>query len=133
VRRGLLQVVGSPPAAVLLFPPVAALLDAGGLWLYRTRLFADSQSVPWLDGLVHVHVLAAGLLFTAAICQLEPVRHRYGITVRAAVLVLVGAAHDMLAKTLWASAPPGVHASAADMQRGAEGLCTTAATSSPSH
>jgi putative membrane protein len=120
-RRGLLRVLDSAPAAMLLFPPIAAVLDVGGLWLlYRTRLFTISQSRPWLDGLVHLHVLAAGLLFTAAICQLEPVRHRYGLTLRAATLVLVGAAHGVLAKTLWVTAPPGARAPVADVQRGAE-------------
>lgn len=100
-RHALLRVLRSWPATVLVFPPVAALLDVGGLWLlYRTPLVTRVHE-PW----VQVHVLAAGALFAAAICQVEPVRHRYGLALRAATLVAAGAAHGVLAKTLYASDP----------------------------
>jgi hypothetical protein len=56
---------------------LAALLDTGGLWvLYRTRLFAATDDRPWLHAAVHAHVFATGLIFTAAVCQLDPVRRR---------------------------------------------------------
>ncbi|UQS25748.1 cytochrome c oxidase assembly protein [Amycolatopsis thermalba] len=98
-RRALVRVLRSWPVAVLVFPPVAAVLDVGGLWLlYRTPLIAQAHQ-PW----ALAHVFAAGLLFTTAICQVEPVRHRHGLALRGATLVLAGAAHGVLAKTLYAA------------------------------
>jgi putative membrane protein len=67
-----------------------------------------------------VHVLAAGLLFTAAICQLEPTRHRYSLVLRGTTLVGASAAHAVLAKTLWGTPPPGTGFAAGDLQAGAE-------------
>jgi putative membrane protein len=104
----------------LTFPPLAAVLDVGGLWiLYRTPLFAATHARPWLHAAVHLHVLLAGVLFTAAICQVEPLRHRYSLLLRGATLVLAGAAHAILAKSLWVSPPPGLTA-APDLRTGAE-------------
>src|SRR5690606_21532751 len=41
VRRGLVRVAHSAPVGWLLFPPVAAVVDIGGLWLlYRTGLLS---------------------------------------------------------------------------------------------
>src|SRR5690242_21865335 len=88
VRRRLKPVLRSVPAAVLTYPPVAAVLDAGSLWLlYRTGLFAAAGRDPWLHVLVHAHVVAAGVLFTASVCRLDPLHHRAGLGPRAAALV----------------------------------------------
>jgi putative membrane protein len=121
VRRLLLKVVHSRAAAVVVFPPVAGLLDVGGLWLlYRTTIFAETHERPWLHAAVHAHVLVAGVLFTSAVCQLEPVRRRYSLTLRASSLVAAAAAHAVLAKSLYATPPPGTHFPIADVARGAQ-------------
>ncbi|GAA4587170.1 hypothetical protein GCM10023194_35330 [Planotetraspora phitsanulokensis] len=120
-RRGLLAVVRSRPATWLIFPPLAAVLDVGGLWLlYRTPLFAATYHHTWLHVAVHVHVVTAGLLFSAAICQVEPLRHHHGLGLRAATLVAASAAHAVLAKSLYAAPPPGTAFPAADVRTGAE-------------
>ncbi|MEV7192516.1 cytochrome c oxidase assembly protein [Streptomyces sp. NPDC093510] len=120
-RRGLLALSRSRPAGWLVFPPLAALLDIGGLWLlYRTELFAAVRHEPWLHAVVHTHVLAAGLLFAFAVCRLDPVRHRWSLGVRGATLLAAGAAHAVLAKTLYATAPPGTSFIAADLHMGAQ-------------
>lgn len=120
-RRALVGVARSRPAAVLVFPPVAAVLDVGGLWaLYRTGLFAATHDDPRLHVLVHLHVLFAGVLFSAATCQLDPLRHRASFLLRAATLVAAGAAHAVLAKSLWVAPPPGTAFSLADLRTGAE-------------
>ncbi|WP_329461733.1 cytochrome c oxidase assembly protein [Streptomyces sp. NBC_01431] len=120
-RRPLLAVVRSRPAGLLVLPPVAALLDAGGLWLlYRTPLFAIAHERPWLAALVHVHVFAAGLLFSAAVCALDPLRRRHGPALRGAALVAAGGAHAVLARTLYATGPPGTRFAAADLAGAAE-------------
>lgn len=122
-RRGLRAVVRSRPVGLLVLPPVAAVLDVGGLWLlYRTRLFAHLHDQPWLHAAVYTHVLAAGLLFSFAICQLDPVRHRYGLPLRAATLVAAATAHSVLAKTLYSTSPPGTAFTSHDLARAAEAM-----------
>ncbi|CAL9315429.1 MULTISPECIES: cytochrome c oxidase assembly protein [unclassified Streptomyces] len=121
VRRGLLAVARSRPAAWLVFPPVAALLDMGGLWLlHRTPLMAAAHHRPLLDAAVQFHLLAAGLLFTFSVCRLDPVRHRCGLAVRGVTLLAAGAAHAVLAKTLYAAPPPGTGYAGADLRAGAQ-------------
>ncbi|WP_106399026.1 cytochrome c oxidase assembly protein [Actinocorallia populi] len=119
-RRTLLAVVQSRVAAVLVFPPVAALIDVGGLWvMYRTPLLAAVHDQPWAHALLHLRVFAAGMLFTTALCRLDPMRHRYSLTLRAGTLVVASAAHAVLAKSLWAAPPPGLAFAADDLHAGA--------------
>lgn len=121
VRRTLLVVVQSRIAAVLVFPPVAALLAFGGMWaVYRTPLLAAVQDRPWAQALLHLRVFAAGMLFTTALCRLDPMRHRYPLALRAGTLVAASAAHAVLAKSLWSAPPPGLAVSAADLRTGAQ-------------
>ncbi|GAA2942509.1 cytochrome c oxidase assembly protein [Streptomyces enissocaesilis] len=120
-RRGLLATAHSRPAAWLAFPPSAALLDVGGLWiLYRTPLFAAVHDRPLLRAAVHLHVLAAGLLFTFAVCRLDPLRRRWSLPWRGAALLAAGAAHAVLAKTLYVTPPPGTAFTGADLRTGAQ-------------
>lgn len=120
-RQGLLILAHCRGAGWLLCPPLAALLDVGGLWLlYRTGLFAASHHRPWLHALVHTHVLVAGLLFTLAVCQLDPVRRRWGPATRGAALLAAGAAHAVLARSLYAAGPEGTAFTAADLRTGAQ-------------
>jgi putative membrane protein len=121
VRRGLVATAHSWPVSRLLFPPVAALVDIGGLWLlYRTGLFAATRQEPLLHAVTHVHVLAAGLLFTFTVCQLDPVRRRWSVAVRGAALLTAGAAHSILAKSLYAAPPSGTAFSTGDLHTGAQ-------------
>ncbi|MFI1172478.1 cytochrome c oxidase assembly protein [Streptomyces melanogenes] len=122
-RRGLRATVRSRPVGWLALPPVAAVLDVGGLWvLYRTRLFAHLHDQPWLHAAVYTHVLAAGLLFTFAVCQLEPVRHHYGLPLRAATLIAAATAHSVLAKSLYSTSPPGTAFPGHDLAGAAEAM-----------
>ncbi|MFE9923044.1 cytochrome c oxidase assembly protein [Streptomyces sp. NPDC005774] len=120
-RRGLLSLARSRPVGWLVFPPLAALLDVGGLWLlYRTELFSAMQHRPPLHAVVHAHVLAAGLLFTFAVCRLDPVRRRWGLPLCGTTLLAAGAAHAVLAKTLYASPSPGTVLATADLHTGVQ-------------
>ncbi|MFB8777943.1 cytochrome c oxidase assembly protein [Streptomyces broussonetiae] len=121
VRRGLLAMRNARPLHLLLFPPVAAVLDIGGLWLpYRTGLFAAAQHQPLPHAVTHAHVLAAGLLLTFTVCQLDPVRHRWSLAVRGPSLLAVGAGHAVLAKSLYAAPPPGTAFTTSDLHTGAQ-------------
>jgi putative membrane protein len=118
--RALSRVLRSAPAALLAHPFVAGLLNVGGLWaLYRTGLYAATHTDPLLHALVHAHVLAAGCLFAFAVLGgPDPAPHRLPPPWRAAALVTAVAAHNILAKTLYAAPPPGVPAEQA--QAGAQ-------------
>ncbi|MFE1471201.1 cytochrome c oxidase assembly protein [Nocardiopsis dassonvillei] len=110
--RTLSRVLRSAPAAFATHPVVAGLLSVGGLWaLYRTGLYAATHTDPLLHALVHAHVLAAGCLFTFAVLGgPDPAPHRLPPPWRAAALVAAVAAHNVLAKSLYAVPPPGVPA-----------------------
>ncbi|MDQ0765979.1 hypothetical protein QF027_008614 [Streptomyces canus] len=111
----------SAPVGLLLFPPLAAVLDIGGLWLlYRTELFAATAHRPSAHGAVQVHMVAAGLLFTLAVCGLDPVRRRWSLAVRGATVLAAGTAHAVLARTLCSRQPPGTGFTAADLRHGAQ-------------
>ena len=120
-RRALVAVAHWRVSGWLLFPPVAAVLDLGGLWaLYRTPILAAAHDRPLLHAAVHMHMVAAGVLFTAAVCQLDPVRRRWGLPLRAGTLLSAGAAHAVLAKTLYAAPPPGTDFTAGDLHAGSQ-------------
>lgn len=119
-RRALLAAAHSRPVAWLLFPPTAALLDMGGLWvLHRTELLAAGHGHVLLYAAVQAHVLFAGLLFTFAVCRLDPMRRSWGLAWRGTALMVAGAAHAVLAKSLYAAPPPGTRFSTADLHTGA--------------
>jgi putative membrane protein len=102
--RVVARLLRSRPATVLTHPAVAAVLDIGGLWLmYRTDLLA---AVP--PALVQVHMLLAGYLFAFSLVGPDPSPHRPGLGVRAGVLVAAVAAHDVIAKLVYATPVPGV-------------------------
>ncbi|GAB2579345.1 hypothetical protein GCM10009593_17350 [Microlunatus antarcticus] len=107
--RRVSAVLSSRPVRVLTEPGVAAVLDVGALWLlYTTGLYPAMHRHAWLHVVVHVHMLSAGYLFSAAIVSVDPMPHRRGYPHRALVLVLALAAHDILAKLLYAGPPEGV-------------------------
>ncbi|GHD16874.1 membrane protein [Nocardiopsis kunsanensis] len=112
VREGRLlgRLLSSRPMAVLTDPFVAGVLNIGGLWvLYRGGLYEATHTEPLLHVLVHAHVLAAGYLFTFAVLGgPDPAPHRTPPPWRAAALVLGIAAHNILAKTIYAVPPDGV-------------------------
>ena len=121
LRTRVLRVLHSRAARLAVFPPVAAAASIVGIWaLYRTPLFAATHDHPWLHAAVHVHLVVSGTLFTAAVCQLDPVRRRYGLTLRAATLIATGAAHAVLAKSLYAWPPPSAVIARFDLQLGAQ-------------
>jgi putative membrane protein len=103
--RRLSRVLRSRPLSILTRPGVAAVLDVGGLWLlYATPLLAVAHDHPLLDVVVHLHVLLAGYLFSAVLVGRDPLPHRRQTRHLLVVLVLALAAHDVLAKHLYAAA-----------------------------
>jgi len=113
--RRVSRVLASGPARFLTEPVVAAVLRVGGLWvLYLTGLYPAMHHDPVVHVVVHIHLFVAGYLFTIAIVSVDPLPHRRSYLHRAVVLILALAAHDILAKYLYAHPPVGVSASAAE-------------------
>jgi len=117
--RRLSAVLRSGPVRLLTHPVPAALLDVGGLWLlYASPAYGAMHASPVLLVAVHLHVFAAGYLFTFSIAGPDPAPHRPSYATRGAVLIAAIAAHAVLAKYLYAHAPAGV--SAADAAAGSQ-------------
>lgn len=115
--RRLSRLLTSAPLRVVTEPVVAATLSAGGLWLlYTTDLYPAMHHRPVVHLLVHLHLFVAGYLLTVAMISRDPLPHRRSFLHRSIVLVLTMAAHDVLAKHLYAHPPSGV--SAADAEAG---------------
>jgi putative membrane protein len=107
--RRMSRVLRMAPVRVLTDPVVATAVNAAGLWLlYGTGLLMTVLHSPPLHLLVSLHVLLTGWLATAAVLGLEPAPHRRGVVSRAAALAAGTAAHDVLAKTLYAWPPQGI-------------------------
>ena len=107
--RRLAAVLRTPPVRVLAHPVVAAALNVGGLWLlFTTDLWAASHDDPLVALVVSAHVLGAGCLLTASLVGVDPDRHRASFALRSVVAVAALAAHDVLAKHLFAHPPVGV-------------------------
>jgi putative membrane protein len=115
--RQLSRLLRTAPLRWLTDPFVATALNAAGLWLlYGTGLLTAVVHSPGLHLLVSLHVLLTGWLATAAVLALEPMPHRRGVAARAVALALVAAAHDVLAKALYAAPPAGVGGAEAGAQ-----------------
>ncbi|GAB2934506.1 cytochrome c oxidase assembly protein [Micromonospora polyrhachis] len=111
-RRRVAAILRNRSLHLLGHPLTALLLNIGGLYLiYLTPLYALATTNETAHIAVHVHVLAAGYLFTWSIAGPDPAPRRPGLAVRLTVLVVAGAAHSALAKLLYAQAshwPAGV-------------------------
>lgn len=107
--RRLSRVLRSRPLRFLTFPVTAAVLNVGGMVvMFRTGVFTAMQESPPVHWLVTFHLAAAGYLYTAALVGRDPMPHRARLRLRAVVLVLSAAAHNILAKSLYADPPAGV-------------------------
>ncbi|WP_424347307.1 cytochrome c oxidase assembly protein [Kocuria sp. CH-021] len=117
--RAVSRLLRTPPVRVVTHPVVAGLLDAGGLWLlYTTGLYGLMHTSSLVHAAVHLHVLLAGWVFTAAVVGVDPNPHRGSFPLRAGVLIGFLAFHSALAKHLYGHPPEGV--AAPDARAGAQ-------------
>jgi putative membrane protein len=113
--RRVSRLLTSGPVRFVTEPVAAAALSLGGLWaLYLTGLYPAMHRDPVLHVVVHAHMFLAGYLFTIAIVSVDPLPHRRSYRHRAIVLILGLAAHDILAKYLYAHPAIGVSAPAGE-------------------
>lgn len=104
------------PLSFVTHPIIASLLNIGGLWvLYTTPLFSLMHVEPLIYLLIHIHVFAAGYVFTISMIHLEPMPHHFSFVYRAIVFVLALAGHGILSKWIYAHPPIGVAARDAEV------------------
>jgi cytochrome c oxidase assembly factor CtaG/putative copper export protein len=93
-REWLLAGVGSRPAQVLAFPPVAAILFAGSLIaFYYSGLFGLALTTHVGHELMQVHFLLAGYLFAWVLIGIDPGPPRLGYPLRLILLFATLAFH----------------------------------------
>ena len=119
--RMALRMLHSSPVRVLSSLPAAILLDISGLYaLYLTGLYRAAERDDLIHAAVHLHMFLAGCLLSWAIIGVDPIRHRPPVKARLAALIIAGAAHDILAKLMYARGLPAGAGSMAGRQLGAE-------------
>jgi putative membrane protein len=120
-HRAALRLLHSRPLAIVSSLPAAIVLDLGGLYvLYLTGLYRAAENDDLIHAAIHLHMFLAGCLLSWALIGLDPIRRRPGIRARLAALVIAGAAHDTLAKLMYAHSLPAGAGSLASRHAGAE-------------
>lgn len=118
VRPRLVALLHSSPVQLLTRPWLVLLLNVGGMYaLYLTPLYPVAARHPALHVAVHLHMVGAGCLLSWLLVGPDPVPYRPGLRGRLAVLLIAAAAHDTLAKLLYAR---GVGAGAPAAAAGAQ-------------
>lgn len=107
--RQVSRLLRSRLAGFYIHPITASVLNIGGLWLlYTTGLFTAMHQYLWLHVLIHIHVFAAGYLFTVSMLAVDPISRRFSHAYRTIVFILALAGHGILSKFLYAYPPYGV-------------------------
>lgn len=105
--RAIAALLRTRPVHALSHPATALVLNIGGMYaLYLTPLFAWSLRHPAVHGLVLVHFLGAGALFTWAVAGPDVAPRRPGIAARTVVLVVSLGLHAALGKLMYAHLLP---------------------------
>jgi len=107
-RRLLLALLHGGWARVVLSAPAVVVLQVSGVVAaFLTPLHHAVAGHPLLTLAVHAHMVLAGCAFAALTVGRDPMPRPPGLRTRLAVLVLVGAAHDVVARLLLAHPPGG--------------------------
>ncbi len=115
VRVG--RMLRSRPVGLLTCPVVALALSSGGLvLLYFTPLYDLSTRNGLVHGLVHLHMVLAGLLFAWVIAGPDPAPRRASVPVRLVVLGLAILVHALVAQLLYAGLLVQVREPVAEMR-----------------
>jgi putative membrane protein len=120
-RRKTLRLLHSRPVRLLTLAPVVVVLDVSGMYAYYlTPLFAAAAQHPVLDLLVHVHMFLAGCLLSWFVLGRDPGPRRGGLPAQLSALLATAAAHDVMAKLMYARLLPAGAGTAAQLRTGAQ-------------
>ncbi|SDW05256.1 cytochrome c oxidase assembly protein [Paenibacillus sp. PDC88] len=107
--RRFISFLNRPVIRIISHPISASLINLGSMWLlYTTSIYSLMHVHFWLHWFVHVHMLLAGFLYTCSIIYVDPVPHRVSFRLRACILLLSSAGHNILSKYIYAHPPTGV-------------------------
>ncbi|WP_309074599.1 cytochrome c oxidase assembly protein [Paenarthrobacter sp.] len=119
--RRLGRVLRSRPLHVIAHPVTALVLNVGGLAvLYFTPLYEAATHNPTLHMLIHVHFIAAGILFAWAIAGPDSAPHRPSVPARLMVLGVAIAGHAIISQLLYAGLFVQVAGSAVERRQAGE-------------
>lgn len=120
-RRKTLCLLHARPVRLLSFAPVVVLLEVSGLYAYYlTPLFGAAERQAPLHVLIHLHMFLTGCLLNWFVLGRDPGPRRGGSAARLAVLLATAAAHDVMAKLMYADLLPAGAGSAAQLQAAAQ-------------
>ncbi|SCL25084.1 putative membrane protein [Micromonospora rhizosphaerae] len=118
--RAAVRLLRHPASRVLAHPVAGLLLTAGGLWLlFLTPLYRATLGSPTLHGLMQLHFVLSGYLFSWSIVGPDPGPHRARVPVRLVVLGVAVAAHATIAQLLYAGLLVDVPATVDELRAGA--------------
>ena len=104
VARRLVYFFKMPYIRFIGHPITASLLNVGGLWLlYTTDLYGMMHTSVFLHYVIHLHIFIAGYVFTHVILAIDFYPHRASWWLRSIVLIVAIAAHNILAKWIYAN------------------------------
>lgn len=104
VARRVMRFFKMPYIRLIGHPITASLLNIGGLWLlYTTDLYAMMHASVFVHYVIHLHIFLAGYVFTHVILSIDFYPHRASWRLRAIVLILAIAGHNVLAKWIYAN------------------------------
>lgn len=104
--RRLMRFFKRPYIRLIGHPITAALLNIGGLWLlYTTDLYGMMHTSVFTHYVIHLHIFLASYVFTHVILAIDFYPHRALWQLRAIVLILAIAGHNILAKWIYANPP----------------------------
>jgi len=121
MRRKTLRLLHSRPARLLTRAPIVVLLDVTGLYAYYlTPVFGAAEHHAPLPLLLHVHMFASGVLLSWFVFGRDPGPRPGGLGVRLTVLLVTAAAHDVMAKLMYAHLLPAGAGTARQIEAGAQ-------------
>ncbi len=121
VRRLLLRMLHSAAARVGTAWPVALVLEVGGLYAYYlTPLYRIATGNTVVGMLVHLHMFLVGCLFSAVFVGRDPLPRRPAVRTVLAAVVAAAAAHEVLAKLMYAHVLPAGAGSPDQIRTGAQ-------------
>ncbi len=121
VRSTALRVLHSRWSRAIMLGPVIVVLEIGGLYgYYLTPLYELAHHDTAVKAVVHLHMFLAGCLLSWYLVGLDPMKRRPGVRMSLTVLLLVAAAHDLLAKLMFAHRLPAGGGSDAEIELGSQ-------------
>ncbi len=121
IRSSALRILHSRWARFVMLGPVLVVLEIGGLYgYYLTPLYELTHHNAALKAVVHLHMFLVGCLLSWYLVGLDPLRHRPRIGMSLVVLLVVAAAHDLMAKLMFARHLPVGAGTAADIEAGSQ-------------